>query len=86
MKRVCVCVYVSCMELVNVCLLTTVCVKLLGLYLPVYTFCCMRASVSGLMALYDLHDCPVDFPLNISIHSLSQFAAARAVHTTHHVG
>ena len=31
--------------------LTTVCVKLLGLYLPLYMFCCMRASVSGLMAL-----------------------------------
>jgi len=37
--------------MLHVCLLTTVCVKLLGLYLPVYTFCCMRASVSGLMAL-----------------------------------
>jgi len=43
--------YVSCTELLNVCLLTTVCVKLLGLYLPVYMFCCMRASVSGVMAL-----------------------------------
>jgi len=32
-------------------LLTTACVELLGLYLPVYTFCCIRASVSGLMAL-----------------------------------
>ena len=31
--------------------LTTVCVKLLGLYLPFYMFCGMRASVSGLMAL-----------------------------------
>jgi len=31
--------------------LTTVCVKLLGLYLPLYMFCCIRASVSGLMAL-----------------------------------
>jgi len=30
---------------------STVCVKLLGLYLPVYMFCCIRASVSGLMAL-----------------------------------
>jgi len=37
------------MELLNVCLLTTLCVKLLGLYLPVYTFCCIRASASGLM-------------------------------------
>ena len=31
--------------------LTAVCVKSLGLYLPLYMFCCMRASVSGLMAL-----------------------------------
>jgi len=30
--------------------LTTVCVKLLGLYLPVYLFCCMKASASGLIA------------------------------------
>ena len=30
---------------------STVCVKLLRLYLPVYMFCCIRASVSGLMAL-----------------------------------
>ena len=37
------------MELLNVCLLTTVCVKLLGLYLPM--FYCTTASVSGLMAL-----------------------------------
>ena len=34
-----------------VCFLTTVCVKSLGLYLPLYMFCCMTASVSGLMAL-----------------------------------
>jgi len=45
--------------------LTTVCVKLLGLYLPLYMFCCMRASVSGLMALLVLWF----FPLNIFIHS-----------------
>jgi len=32
-------------------LLTAVCVKLLGLYVPVYMFYCMSASVSGLMAL-----------------------------------
>ena len=31
--------------------LTTVCVKLLGLYLPLYMFCSMRASISGLMSL-----------------------------------
>ena len=40
-------------------------VKLLGLYLPLYMFCCMRASVSGLMALLVLWF----FPLNIFIHS-----------------
>jgi len=39
------------MELLNVCLLTTVCVELLGLYLPAYMFYCMRLSVSGIMAL-----------------------------------
>ena len=57
----------SCMELLNVFFffLTTVCVKLLGLYLPLYMFCCMRASVSGLMALLVLWF----FPLNIFIHS-----------------
>jgi len=58
------------MELLNVLnvfffFLTTVCVKLLGLYLPVYMFCGMRASVSGLMALLVLWF----FPLNIFIHS-----------------
>jgi len=48
--------------------LTTVCVKLLGLYLLLYMFCCMRASVSGLMALLVLWF----FPLNIFIHSFIQ--------------
>ena len=47
--------------------LTTVCVKLLGLYLPFYMFCGMRASVSGLMALLVLWF----FPLNIFIHSFA---------------
>ena len=32
------------------------CVELQGLYLPVYMFCCMRASVSGLIALLVLDD------------------------------
>ena len=41
--------------------LTTVCVKLLGLYLPLYMFCCIKASVSGLMARLVLWF----FPLNI---------------------
>jgi len=50
--------------------LTTVCVKLLGLYLPLYMFCCMRAGVSGLMALLVL----CFFPLNIFIHSFIQAA------------
>ena len=40
------------MELLNFFFfLTTVCVKSLGLYLPLYMFCCMRASISGLMSL-----------------------------------
>jgi len=38
-----------CLELLNVCLFTVVCVELLGLYVPVYIFYCMRASASGLM-------------------------------------
>ena len=64
------------MELLNVFFfLTTVCVKLLGLYLPLYMFCCMRASISGLMSLLVLWF----FPLNIFIQSgrLGQWRVSR---------
>ena len=54
--------------------LTTVCVKLLGLYLPLYMFCCTRASVSGLMALLVLWL----FPLNI--HSFIQTSVPLALY------
>jgi len=54
------------MELLNVCLLTTVCVELLGLYLPVY----MLLYEGKCMWSYG-PSCPVDFPLNIFIHSFT---------------
>ena len=50
------------MELLNVCLLTTACVKLLGLYLPVYLL------YEGKCKWSYGPSCPVDFQLNIFIH------------------
>ena len=58
--------------------LTTVCVKLLGLYLPLYMFCCMRASVSGLMALLVLWFFSIKY-----IHSFKQVCLQLTLTTRH---
>jgi len=60
------------MELVNVCLLTTVCVKLLGPYLYVLLY-------EGKCKWSYGPSCPVDFPLNIFIHSFIHVMTGEAI-------
>ena len=55
------------MELQNACLLTAVCVELLGLYLSVYYVLLYEGKCKWSYG----PSCPVDFPLNIFIHSYS---------------